>query len=703
MIVVRCAFVLCVLTACTLEAAVEPIGPPTIVIHSDPIVAFAPPQLTLSIVHVDPLAPAPLSLWADPRARASRDYVATQLSLLLRGGIAPQADLSGGFQWLALEVQAPSATDPDRTRARFGLLVDHALARDLARAVAATMPATMAEGLQGFTGAGNALLFAGAAPPLLCIGDPQLLNHRLPQTPRLIPSSERPLSALSLHCDFAPTMSMIKKLEAAGIYYNLDTLLPRWRQEAPVLDARIEPASGGWQGSLHLIAKNLPLHAVDPAFARLLTPGKHIEALLGISPIAVLQLIANLMTSEDITVLEGRLGMPLNAVADCFTGDALLEVQADSVIPLGALALNLRPNGRNKLLISHLAAIWNGVSTPAPESSITMWVITTVVGPVVLAYNKDRLVVGDDAALMLQLLSGQPGAGAAAPAPAPAPICASLRVDLPALSAQWLPLLWPLLADQHLDIGPAPMLPISFQLPVLATALLQRDPATAKLSTLLAVPPPTLHIQQGATQTQVAISPQLPAVVRGVLSSTSASGIPLDGAALAQALDDSFAVYADSHQVPLQVTAMVVRLPDGFHILEEDRSVRHPGLSAPQLATHLGDYQRVMGPEPAALRPLGPSTPARLDLHWLPGPAALSAFLQPYSAAVTVTPAGASLTEQGEPLATLACSAACLYLLLVEQPHMLLYQERFAAPGTGAAPVGVPAAGTPGVNKTVQF
>jgi len=699
MIPVRCAsLLLSVITACTLDAAVEPLGPPTIVVHADPIAAFAPPQLTMSIVHVDPLNPAPLSLWADPRARASRDYVATQLSQLMNGVLAPQAAFAAGFQWLALEVQAPSATDPDRTRARFGLVVDHALCRELAQAVAATLPAAQKQALQGFAGAGNAQLFAGATPPVLCIGDPQLLSHRLPQTPRLIPASERPLTAIALHCDFAPTMSLVKKLEAAGIYYNLDMLLPRWRQEAPILDARVEPGAGGWQGSLHLIAKNLPLHAVDPAFARLATPGKQIEAVLGISPVAVLQMIANLMSSEDIAILEGRLGMPLNAVPDCFTGDALLEVQADSVIPLGALALNLRPNGRNKLLISHLAAIWNGTPTPAPDPSITMWILDTAVGPVVLAYNQDRLVVGDDAPLMLQLLAGRPGATGPGAVPlSTGPVCAALHVDLPALAKQWLPLLWPLLSDTHLDLGPSPMLPISFQLPVLATALIQQDPATAKLSALLAVPAPVLHIQQGAIQTQVAMSPELPAVLRSVLWCAQ----PRDDAALAQALDASFAVYADSHQVPLQASAVVVRLSDGFHILEEDRNVRHPGLSAAQLATHLGDFQRVMGPEPDALRPLGATSPARLDLHWLPEPAALSAYLQPYSLEVTVTPADASLTEHGEPLATLACSAACLYLMLVEQPHMLIYQERFAAPGPAAPPANAPAA--TGAGKTVQF
>jgi len=703
MILVRCACLLLPFwAACGLEAAATPPLPPAVMASPETLNGLGPAQLTLSVIRAGPQPQPPLSLWADPRVRASRDYVARQLSQLMHGGVPPQAAFAAGFQWLSLEVQGPSASDPDRNRARFGLLVDHALSQVLAQGVVASLPVAQSQTIQGIIGQGNSQLFAGATPPVLCIGDPLLLAHRLPQPPVPTAPSTYAILNLAMHFDFAATMSLIKKLEAAGIYYNLDTLLPHWRQQAPSLEARVEPGVHDWQGYLSLSAKGLPLHPIDPAFARLMTPGKHIEGLIGISPVAAVQLVANMLSSEDVSMLESRLGMPLNAVPDCFTGDALLEVQADSVIPLGALAVKLRPNGRNRLLISHLAAIWNGTPTPAPDPAITMWVLDTALGPVVLAYNKERLVLGDDAPLMLQLLSGQPGGATAAGVAEPhgPPVSASLQLDLPALSKQWLPLLWPLLGGAHLDLAPSPMLPISFQLPVLATALVQQEPAGAKLSALLAVPAPKLHIQQGAGQTQVGMSADLPAVLRSVLSTGAA---PLDASALAQALDASFAVYVDSHQSPLQVSAVVVSLGDGFHILEEDRSVRRDGLSAAQLATHLGDYQRVMGPDPADLRPLGATEAPRLDLRWLPEPGVLSAYLQPYSAAVTVTPEGATLTEQGEPLATLACTAACLYLALFEQPRMLIYQERFATPGGAAVPVGGPAPTGAGVHKTVQF
>jgi hypothetical protein len=109
-----------------------------------------------------------------------------------------------------------------------------------------------------------------------------------------------------------------------------------------------------------------------------------------------------------------------------------------------------------------------------------------------------------------------------------------------------------------------------------------------------------------------------------------------------------------------------------------------------------------MGPALEDLLLLEPQPIARLDMRWLPDAALVAAHLQPYQLAVTIDAHGAKAHESGEPLASLTSMAATLYMAIYEQPHMLLYQERFnATPGvTPVVPATPPVA--PG-HKVVEF
>jgi hypothetical protein len=686
MSVLRLAILLLpVLGACAAETPATPLPKPAAAAAAA-AAAVSAPEATLTIDRALAASPpgsdrfsAPLDLWADPAAQASRDQVARQISLLLHGKVPATTAFADAFQGLSWEIEPASTFDLDRRHPSYGLLVLHGLAPLLAGAVSGVMPDAKPQTIRGYQGSGNAALFAGARGDHLVVGMPGLLEQRLPE--ETFSGHEKEPAALTYHFDFTSVLALVKKLEVEGISYNLDPLLPRWRAEAPQLTATIRPDQHGYQGRLTFSARSLPLHEVDPVFAQMLSDGKQVRALMGIAPVAVSQLISNLLSSSDVSALEARIGLPLERAAECFTGDVMLLVQSDGIIPQGCMAFSLQPNTRSKLLATHLAQIWKGQMGASPDPAATLWNLDTPLGPWQLAVSPTRLVFGNDPDLLTRLLHG-----ASEKSTVPPHLAAFLDCDLPRLGKQWLPLLWQLLHDAHLNLSDEPLTNLSFQLPALATALIQaKDAGHPRLSSLLEHPTPTTLGTDGHATARIWAT-DFPADLRAVLGADPTA----HGPELEARLDRSFAVFSDVHQLPVQVVAVVVRKADGFHILETDHGARKAGMTLQQLGPRLGGLHLAMGPALEDLVVLEPLATPRLDLSWLPDAGALAAHLQPYRLEVGIDALGAHAQESGEPLAALLAILSTLEMALIEQPHMLLYQERFNSSPGGSTPAQPP-------------
>jgi hypothetical protein len=163
---------------------------------------------------------------------------------------------------------------------------------------------------------------------------------------------------------------------------------------------------------------------------------------------------------------------------------------------------------------------------------------------------------------------------------------------------------------------------------------------------------------------------------------------------LGESLDRAVAAYADAAQPSAEVEATVIRLADGWHVLEDDRRGRAIPLTLTQLTGRLGTLSRVLGTDPQQLKLVTPPPRPVLDLRCLPEPAIIQRHLPPYHLEIAVTKEGAVAEERGVPLAAALASGAVTYLGLFQQPRMLQYHLRFSGqqqqPGdNGAKKTGV--------------
>nr|MBA3709734.1 hypothetical protein [Planctomycetota bacterium] len=492
------------------------------------------------------------SMWWDAGAKPSLEYAAKQLDLLLDAKPAPAADLAAGLHSVDLAVYAAGADDPDPRLARFALMLRDVHAKDLAAAIVARIDRAAAGSVGPFTGGGNAQWAAGSVGSVLAFGDRKALAHLAEKG-----VSSADLSAQGpawLTCDFAPTLEIAKLLEADGISYGLDPLLPKWRTEAPTMTLSAAPKGEEWTGTIDFKAANLPVHAIAPAIANLGTSSCHVRIAAGLEPTMVSGLFSNLMSVREDRELTQMLGMSIGEATGMFTGDVLLMVDASGLIPQGSVVLALKPGRDPSALIRNLANAFQGQAMDVPGAS-SAFLLDTKIGPWGIAYANDRLVFGNDQELGQKLLSG-----AAGNAPIPAGKALVVDLDLPLIGKQWLPLAYRLLGSARLEFGPDPARDLQFQLPDAMLALYQSKGAAAKTSQLLEGAK-GITLTRGATVLPwTGFSEAFIAQAKKLVS----------GADLAKGLDERFAQYGDMGLVPVESTATVYRAADGYHVCEDD-------------------------------------------------------------------------------------------------------------------------------------
>ncbi len=544
----------------------------------------------------------PLALWSQPAAQASRDQVAHQLSLLCLGQLPATTPFAQHFSALVLAVLPASTGDPDPRLARYALLVRHSDAEAFAKGFGQGPGITAGE----YAGRINVQehRFVGVNQDVLAIGDSDLINRAAPQ----LPAAQSVHAPLEASFDFAPVFTVLRQLEGVGISYNLDPLLPRWRQQAPQLTLSAAAGQKGWSGTLHLASPSLPLHALAPALRSLCAPGHQLRLALGIEPRVVTQLIDNALALADERQLEIKLGMPLEEAGRCFTGDVVLVADAKGILPQVGLVLGLKPEGAGKLLAGHLAGIWNGAQLPAGADASVHWSLTTPIGPCQLALFPGRLVIANDPGLV-DTLGVDPAAAHAQAGPDAVPegCCAFVDCDLPSLAGQWLPVLWPLLSDGHVNLARDPLAVIVHELPEAASALLQGKGPKARLADLLANPPPVLMLGQGSRTVQWSPPPQLVVALRQLLGSQPPAQ-----------LDQVLCAFTDPRLRPLTVTAVFLREGDGVHALVHDQRIRQRPLTADELSSRCDGLDRALGQAPSALQAITPPEVPHLDRSWLP-------------------------------------------------------------------------------------
>jgi hypothetical protein len=338
------------------------------------------------------------------------------------------------------------------------------------------------------------------------------------------------------------------------------------------------------------------------------------------------------------------------------------------------VALLLRADADPGALIQAVVAAYQGQKIDA-DPEIAAYALDTPLGPWGLAVSKRLLVLGNDADLAQELLSGKAG-----DAPIPGGQVVVADIDLPLIAKQWLPLVYRMVADARLELGADPLGSVQFSVPEGALALSQTLGATAKLSMLLQPKPPALTLSRNG----LAAPWSPPRELAGQLRALQPEGD------LAVAVDAMFSVFADQAATP-ESFATVMRQGDGWHVCEDDRRGRKLPLSQQQLATRLAGLKRVIGPEPDKLRVLAPPLRPSIDRRWLPDLAVVLRHLPTYHLEATLAADGIHAQERGLPLGTVAAALGVIDMALFEQPRLLQYHLRASVhpPATPPAKPGV--------------
>ncbi len=658
--------------AALLALALAPAAPSQAADQAAP--APTPPELWVA---VDPgaldggMQLPPLSAWSTPSGLAARAHVASQVSLLSHGAVAAEAELAAGFHGGSFAVLPATPDDPDRLHARAAALVRVDWAEQLAKGF--THGADIDAG--GVHGKYANLLFVGAKDGLLALGDPTAIVSAAAQ-----PAEAHQAAPLVARVDFTAVFALIRQLETVGVSYNLDPLLPRWRVQAPRMTITAAPGAGGWDGAIDFTADALPLHALDPAFAKLCVE-RQLRLALGIEPRVLAQILDNFLPLPDQRTVETILGMSVDRASGALSGDLVLVADAKGLLPSGALAMGLKPGGLGTLLAGKLAQALAGAPLPDQGAAPVAWTLPTQLGALRLEVGATALVVGNDDALVHALAAGS----APAPAPAaavPAGVCGFAACDVPALASQWLPALWPLLRSLREPLAEDPLGDLSRELPLAASFLIQAQGAQASWAALAADPLPTLNVAYQGRELGWTPSTTLRSSLRA-----------LGGVNGATDIEHQLSAYADARLHPTTVVAVVARLPDGLHLVADARHGASGPLSAEAVTARLVGLDHVLGPEPADLVACTPTPEPEIDAAWLPDAAAVAPALAPYRLEVRATKTGATAVEHGEPLGCAAALGACYYLMALQQPRMLIYQQRFS----GAQPPPAPG------RKTVEF
>jgi hypothetical protein len=617
----------------------------------------------------------PTSLWYDPAEGATVAHVLDQIDLLLGGGDLKSAKAVAGLHGVSAVIHAPAANDPDAQQARWAFAARHDDAAGLAAALAPRLPlpldgagAPATVDLAGYHGTSQWHWFCGSAtaaapgPGLLMAGD-RLAVQSWGAGSATPPAVAPPAAPVWMTVDLAPTLAVVRALAGDGISFGLDPLLPRWHSDPAALALGLTPAEGGWNGSIAFAAPALPLHAIDPSVAAL-GRKRQVRLALGIDPRALTGLIANQLTVAEERDFGAMIGAPAEDAAAVFTGDVIVLADVDGLLPQGAAVFGVRPGRSPAGVVAALVKTFHGEAVP---NTTNVWQLETPLGPLGIAYNDQRVVVGNDPTLGADLLAGTPGD---APIPAGRAVCAD--ADLPAIAKLWLPLAWRWLQERRIPLAPEPIPALAFRLPESALALAQTRGKAAKLAQLLDdnLPPLVLTHDGGALPWKVETG-----YLRFHLRHLMPAGD------LADDLEHGIALYAAAPVgapagAPPTIPATVLRLADGWHVMEDDRKGRPAALNDVALAARLHGLDHLLGPEAAQLPVLTPAGIPVFDRTWLPELGRILPKLKPWHLEGTVDADGGKAVETGEPLATLALAFACASMALNDLPHLLHYHLR---------------------------
>ncbi len=346
----------------------------------------------------------PMTAWSSALPDWPRAATWSSSPSLLSHGAVPAEMPSSARRSTAAPSPCCAATpdDPDRLHARTAALIRADWAQQLAKGF--TQGADIDAG--GIHGKYSSLLFVGAKDGLLALGDPSAIVSATAQA-----AANAGAAPLAARVDFAQVFALIRQLETLGVSYNLDPLLPRWRVQAPTMSITAAPAAGGWDGGIEFQADALPLHAIDPAFAKLCVE-RQLRLALGIEPRVLAQMIDNFLPLPDQRALETTLGMTVDHASAALSGDLVLVADAKGLVPSGALAFGLKPGGMGALLAAKFASAMSGTVLPDQGATPVAWTLPTPLGALRLEVAPAALVVGNDEALVHAIASGN------APAPA---------------------------------------------------------------------------------------------------------------------------------------------------------------------------------------------------------------------------------------------------------------------------------------------
>jgi hypothetical protein len=541
----------------------------------------------------------------------------------------------------------------------------HDLSAGILAAAQQRLPGAPSITLGTYAGTGDADFFAGSARNVVALGRPAVVSSA--------GAGDGP-PGLAMSFDFAPTIELVKKLESNGVTYGLDPLLPKWRTEAPRLTLTAKPEGKEWLATLSFTAAALPFHSIDPSIAACARANRHLRIAAGVDPRAVSGLMTNLMGVGEERALTQLLGASIGEVAGLFTGDLLLMLDSSGILPQGAVVLLLREGADASSLLRNLSEAYHGQPLQL-EGAVTAYTLETPVGPLAIASDGKRLVLGNDPELGQTLLAGKPGDGAIA-----AGTFLAVDIDLPLLSRQWLPVAYRLLAEQRLELGTDILANLRFSLPEAALALHQTQGAGA-LSRLVADDLPQLTLTRNAVTQPWTVSP---AMLANELRALAPTDKP------AEMLDHAFAFYANPNS---DDTATVYRTADGFHVCEEERRGKRQAFTAQQLATRVAGMQLVMGADPATMKALTPPERPVFDRRCLPDLATLLRHIPAYRLEGKATATGVILEERGAPVGAIATCLGLLNLSLFEQPRMLRYHRMMSEgreqPPAAATPPGL--------------
>lgn len=416
-----------------------------------------------------------------------------------------------------------------------------------------------------------------------------------------------------------------------------------WRGKTCTVESRIVPGDDAWTAVTTVKGTLVTgLHPVADDLGHLAQANRTLTLAAGLDPSVVAEAILAALTPGQAAFLQNMLGQRFPEATQLFTGDVLFQGGAEP-LPKLALVTRLAPGADPALLAQGVADAFRGVRAQFAGAKAA-WTLDTPLGPMTLAWNQERLVLGNDPTLLTPWLAGTPGDMSL-----PGGLALYGDADLPALAATWLPLglaVWPGIAlDVDALSQAAPRLYESALAQVQAKATAWGQSLTAGQSISL--------VRGGVTQTFT------------VSADLGKRWLPeICGQVPA---DEALAVYTGSDPATV---AVVARTAAGWLILDECRTGRRHAYDAENLTRRLAAINcptLAIGPAPAQQKPIDPPPRTRLDRRWFPGFAGqVSAWRLEGKAAA----GGTTLKERGLPAATFALMSAAFQGELVWAPTL---------------------------------